>query len=424
MSLRETKTAVFSMDLKSMKSEKVKVAADRRENISVPPLVSQVLRSTGQSLDAETRAFMEPRFKHDFSRVRVYTDGTAAKSAQAVNALAYTVGQSVVFDAGQYSPHTNEGRRLLAHELAHTLQQATSVPLQSRVTVASSADPAEHEADRLADRVMTGVDQPVMSNAVGDVGPALFRKPKTPESKAPEHLHGCDTTTQIPEINKAVAAAKTSATNAVQGLQELLNIWGTTPTTTLQKSTAHALARGFNIAFDKIGWVDLGIASAAEVNALDIRDFDAVKTILSNFKEIEADLPNFTGAPPCNLSTGKLSLLSPCFGCADAEFDSCKRTMGQGPTHAFVWEVGMPSSPIFFCPVFFTGSGLDPGDTVLHEVAHIQNFAASDVLGSSSYYGCPIHPQAQFAPRLVDPAEYIQIADSYRCFVVTQRSMK
>jgi hypothetical protein len=292
--------------------------------------------------------------------------------------------------------------------------------------VASSGDPAEHEADRWADRVMNeAVDhQPVVPNAAGDIGPTLFRKPKTPASKAPPHLYGCDTTTQIPEINKAVAAAKATATNAVQGLQELLNIWGTTPTTTLQKSTAQALARGFNIAFDKIGWVDLGIASAAEVNTLDIRDFDAVKTILSNFKEIEADLPNYAGAPPCNLSTGKLSLTSPCFGCADAEFESCKRTMGQGPTYAFIWQVGMPSSPIFFCPVFFTGTDLDPGDTVLHEVAHIQNFAASDVLGTSSYYGCPVHPQAQFAPRLVDPAEYIQIADSYRCFVLTQRSMK
>jgi hypothetical protein len=370
---------------------------------------------------------MEPRFGHDFSRVRVYTDATAAKSAQTINALAYTVGQSVVFDANQYSPQTNEGRRLIAHELAHTLQQATSAPLQpTRMEVASSGDPAEHEADRWADRVMNeAVDhQPVVPNAAGDIGPTLFRKPKTPASKAPPHLYGCDTTTQIPEINKAVAAAKATATNAVQGLQELLNIWGTTPTTTLQKSTAQALARGFNIAFDKIGWVDLGIASAAEVNTLDIRDFDAVKTILSNFKEIEADLPNYAGAPPCNLSTGKLSLTSPCFGCADAEFESCKRTMGQGPTYAFIWQEGMPSSPIFFCPVFFTGTDLDPGDTVLHEVAHIQNFAASDVLGTSSYYGCPVHPQAQFAPRLVDPAEYIQIADSYRCFVLTQRSMK
>ena len=264
-----------------------KVAADRRENISAPSLVSEVLRSAGQPLDNETRAFMEPRFGHDFSRVRVYTDGTAARSAQSVNALAYTVGQRVVFDAGQYSPQTNEGRRLIAHELAHTLQQGTST-LSAPLEVASSADPAEGEADRLADRVMTGVDhQPLIPNAAGDVGPTLFRKPKTPAATAPEDLHQCDTTTEMPKINNAVAAADVSATNAVQGLQELLNIWGTTPATTSQKSTARALARAFSIEFDKTGWVDLGIGTAAEVNTLDIRDHDAVETILANFKEIE-----------------------------------------------------------------------------------------------------------------------------------------
>ncbi len=410
-------------DCKKTKSIQRKVGADRQENISAPPLVSQVLRSAGRPLDDETRAFMEPRFGHDFSRVRVYTDGTAAKSAQAVNALAYTVGQSVVFDAGQYSPQTNEGRRLIAHELAHTLQQATSAPLPSApLAVGSSGDPAEGEADRVADRVMTGVDhQPVTSNAAGDAGPALFRKPKTPASKAPAHLHACDTTTEMPKINKAAAAAKVSATNAVQGLQDLLSIWGTAPTTTSQRSAARALARGFNMEFDKTDWVTMGIATAAEVATLDTRDHDATKTILTNFKQIEADLPNYTGAPGCNLSTGQLTLGTPCFGCADTEYTRCKETMLKGPTVAFILERGIPSSPIFFCPEFFTGTDIDPGDAVLHEVAHLQNFSASDIIGTSSYYGCPVYPTAQFAPGLTDPADFIQIADSYRCFVVTQR---
>lgn len=407
-------------DCKDKKLIQRKVAADRRESISVPPLVSQVLRSAGQPLDAETRAFMERRFGHDFSRVRVYTDGTAAKSAQSVNALAYTVGQSVVFDAGQYSPRTNEGRRLIAHELAHTLQQGTSAPLQSTaMEVASSADPAEREADRLADRVMTGVKhQPVIANAVGEVGATLFRKPKTPTV----HIKGCDTK-QMPKINKAVADAKVSATNAVQGLQALESIWGKAPTTTLQRSAARALARGFNIEFDKTDWVTLGIATAAEVATLDTRDHDALKNILANFKEIEKDLPNYTGAPPCNISsTGQLVWAgTPCFGCADTEFNRCKETMLKGKTIAFVKERGTPSGPIFFCPEFFTGTDIDPGDAVLHEVAHLQAFSASDVLGTSTYYGCPVFPQEQFAPGLTEPAEFIQIADSYRCFVLTQR---
>lgn len=88
-----------------------------------PPIVHDVLSSSGSPLDASTRQFMESRFKHDFSRVRVHADATAAESARQVNARAYTVGSSVVFGHGQYTPGTTSGRHLLAHELAHTVQQ-------------------------------------------------------------------------------------------------------------------------------------------------------------------------------------------------------------------------------------------------------------------------------------------------------------
>src|SRR5690606_16805217 len=88
-----------------------------------PPIVHAVLRSTGQPLDSQTQDLMTFRFGHDFSRVRVHTDTQAAESARQVNALAYTVGQAIVFGSGRYSPHTREGQRLVAHELAHTIQQ-------------------------------------------------------------------------------------------------------------------------------------------------------------------------------------------------------------------------------------------------------------------------------------------------------------
>jgi hypothetical protein len=92
--------------------------------MSAPPIVSEVLNSSGQPLDAQTRAYLEPRFGHDFSRVRIHTDVRAAESARAVNALAYTLGHSVVFGAGQFQPATNGGRRLIAHELTHVVQQS------------------------------------------------------------------------------------------------------------------------------------------------------------------------------------------------------------------------------------------------------------------------------------------------------------
>jgi hypothetical protein len=89
-----------------------------------PPIVHDVLRSTGQLLDNHTRAFMERRFAHDFSQVRIHADAKAAESAGVVDALAYTVGQHIAFASGRYAPATQEGRRLMAHELAHTIQQA------------------------------------------------------------------------------------------------------------------------------------------------------------------------------------------------------------------------------------------------------------------------------------------------------------
>jgi Domain of unknown function (DUF4157) len=98
-------------------------ASNHVEPKGVPSMVHDVLRSPGQSLDAQTRAFMEPRFNFDFSGVRVHTDDRAAQSARAVNASAYTLGPNIVFSAGQYDPQSAQGRRLVAHELTHVVQQ-------------------------------------------------------------------------------------------------------------------------------------------------------------------------------------------------------------------------------------------------------------------------------------------------------------
>jgi hypothetical protein len=120
---------------------------------AVPPIVPAVLSSPGQLLDAGARAFMEPRFGHDFSGVRVHTDAKAAESARAVNALAYTVGMDVVFGEGKYAPGTSEGRRLLAHELTHVVQQRNINTQQSRLTIGSPNDYFELEANTLANQL-------------------------------------------------------------------------------------------------------------------------------------------------------------------------------------------------------------------------------------------------------------------------------
>jgi hypothetical protein len=89
-----------------------------------PPTVHQALISPGQPLDAATRAYFEPRFGRSFADVRLHTDGEADAAARGVSSHAFTVGNRIAFAAGQFAPHSETGRRLLAHELTHTLQQA------------------------------------------------------------------------------------------------------------------------------------------------------------------------------------------------------------------------------------------------------------------------------------------------------------
>jgi hypothetical protein len=119
-----------------------------------PPIVNQVLRSGGQPLDTTSRTFFEPRFGHDFSKVRVYHDQEAGASARAVNALAYTVGSNIVFDSGRYAPDNPVGRPLIAHELTHVVQQqAVRTDLSRTIPIGSPSTVQEHEAAHLASRV-------------------------------------------------------------------------------------------------------------------------------------------------------------------------------------------------------------------------------------------------------------------------------
>ena len=100
--------------------------SDAAGGMTAPPSVHATLRAPGQPLDGGARAFMESRFGQDFGGVRVHTDSGAAASARAVGAQAYTVGQNVVFGEGRYAPGTTAGNTLIAHELAHVVQQGSS----------------------------------------------------------------------------------------------------------------------------------------------------------------------------------------------------------------------------------------------------------------------------------------------------------
>jgi Domain of unknown function (DUF4157) len=124
--LEANRAAEQIMQMGKPKPESESSPTKARENSmgggEVPPIVHDVLSSSGQELDASARAFFEPRFGHNFGNVRVHADAKAAESAQAVDAQAYTVGSDIIFASGKYGMEESTGRRLLAHELAHVAQ--------------------------------------------------------------------------------------------------------------------------------------------------------------------------------------------------------------------------------------------------------------------------------------------------------------
>lgn len=117
-----------------------------------PDLESRIhaLRGGGQPLPESVRAFFEPRFGSEFSQVRVHTDAPAAEIARAVNARAFTVGRDIVFGAEEYAPTTPHGQHLLAHELAHTIQQRVSRQTSAyRLAISQLSDSYGQEGDIL-----------------------------------------------------------------------------------------------------------------------------------------------------------------------------------------------------------------------------------------------------------------------------------
>jgi len=134
------------------------------EHNNVPSKVSSSLVEHGTSgtarpLESATRAALEPKFRHSFENVRVFADDRAAESADALAAQAYAVGSNIVFNAGRYEPNSSEGQRLLAHELAHTIQQggtAGHVSLPSELNVSQSGETNESEAKQAADSTLSG----------------------------------------------------------------------------------------------------------------------------------------------------------------------------------------------------------------------------------------------------------------------------
>jgi hypothetical protein len=233
-------------------------------------------------------------------------------------------------------------------------------------------------------------------------------------------LHDCATWPSASNLSGVLTLAQTAASRAVQGLQSVLGHWGMPSTTATDKATEMGLRKGFNMEPDKSGWSIIGIPQA-EIRSADRRDRTVTQTILTNLRQIADDAPHFQSAPAC---THRLSSGSPCVGCVDAAHSRCQHGATAYVRHE---SIGQPSSPIFFCPTFFTNSTEEMAEIFLHEVAHLQPFGASDYVRGTRYYGCPVGPVNDFnesdstLPGLLDPNDFLTVADSYRCFLQTQR---
>ena len=160
--------------------------------------VKDVVRSPGAALESDTRSEMEARLGHDFSDVRVHTDGEAAASAKAVQAQAYTVGNHVVFGEGNYQPTSDQGKRTLAHELTHVVQQRSGPvdgsPAAGGISLSHPSDRFEQEAERTADLAMA----PTTDHAAGATS--------TPASSGAVQRCGSDETVQGLFVQREPAA--------------------------------------------------------------------------------------------------------------------------------------------------------------------------------------------------------------------------
>jgi hypothetical protein len=260
---------------------------------------------------------MEGRVDHDFSRVRVHTDERAAASVRAVDAAAYTVGHHVAFDSGQYAPRTDAGRRLLAHELAHVVQQSAAPTVHGALEIGGPADAEERDAAHVAQRAMA---PPPPAGAP----PVLRREPVFPDASC-ENVRG--------NIARAWPTAKRWAQNASSRLA--------TPS-----RVADQLGEHF-----KLDPSDP--AQAADLSYVQ-RVFRRMVEILDMQVPIRCKPPNVG--------------------------DECSHGDGRA-YGAYTEEQGNPESGIFFCTSYADVGllgGQDLIQTVVHEVSHLADAESAD----------------------------------------------
>jgi hypothetical protein len=402
---------------------------------NAPPIVHEVLSEHGQSLDSSTRGFMESRFNHDFSAVRIHTDARAAESAGAVGALAYTLGERVVFGDGRYAPATESGRRLLAHELSHVLQQRAAGAASAAIGGLGIEPPesaAEREAEAMADRVLGGgkqVEAPVFfsTGLQRKISPRMAEIRAKLAAKEPgeKNIHDVLTILEAlvePDFSETIAAlaredlmerllanvGEADKNDKFSTLRRIKNAWPRTVTTTVGKTTVTTTVVGscspeqfhqiYLATMLAVQWLDRAItrtdaylkkpgdASTQDVGAaLELHFHNTTDRVAAHVRErlthIRADI---LGAQPFSIE---------CHGVWDKLCD--------------VAMAYASSEQMTFCNSFFRNAGVTQAETVIHEMAHSQ--VGGLHITDRGY-------QADRVLRLLSTAEALTNAESYGLF--------
>jgi Domain of unknown function (DUF4157) len=315
----------------------------------VPSIVHEVLGSAGQPLDAGVRSFMETRFGHDFSQVRVHTDSRAAESARAVDALAYTVGRDIVFGSQLYAPGNSAGRELLAHELAHVVQQGHFASGTTPARISQPSDSGEANADQLSRAALAGERH--AAQVSGSSSPILSRR------IIPRLVHctaGSDGAPANPvaALTTSVDRAEEMATQAAAALREAAAL-----TREGNQPVGAPVEQAFNNRFGEPPEVRGGFMNrltGAVRPTLEIALSEEMDLIASRFDLIAAQLRRGFIHYLCMSTTRSF---------AGRTITDCSRDAWAFP--------GV--NAIFLCPGFWSGIG-DPrtrSTLLIHETAHM-----------------------------------------------------
>ncbi|MCP1375230.1 eCIS core domain-containing protein [Dyella lutea] len=367
---------------------------DGAAGAAIPPIVHDALRSDGKPLDVGVQTLMESRFGRDFSHVRVHTDSTAAASAQAVNAEAYTDGRDIVFAPGNYAPQTPSGLRLLAHEMAHVVQAASG--LKSRDALSQPGDPLEVAADAAADAVMEGRRVSMAARAGGHSG-GIMRRVAARSTHCAANTHGAPAD-PLAELTDNDAKAMDFATRLAHALaadaQTARSGIPAAPSTTFQSYRTHfglpaAQGRGFLNRLTGVVRPTQGVAMGEELGILS-RRFALVARLYSQ---------------PMNYV---------CVDRAGVRFGGCESGACTGRNGGDAWSCA-GSGVVFLCPSFWSAYDSDGRAGILmHEALHVnfegvgdetlrgpgRNFKiagcyeaiSNEVLGINSAFSCPAPP--------------------------------